>query len=310
MKIHYGIDSKKTDVTQICINKLKRNNMIYIPYNDNARVYHFSDPVPNKKKNIYIELNEKNYKFSDNYSIEINLSNLSVLSIDVNKKLEDIHNNITIKYGNIKGELPEQKMAIANIDKNRKVLEIGGNIGRNSLVISNLLENDKNLVVLETDADICKQLEENRNNNKANFFIENSALSISKLIQKGWNTIPSEKLLKGYKWVKVITYEEITKKYNLDFDTLVLDCEGAFYYILNDFPKILDNVNLIIIENDYGSTDNKITKIKRKLKITKGVHKHKQYVDNKLLENNFFRSYVEAGGQGSCKKCFYEVWRK
>ena len=30
------------------------------------------------------------------------------------------------------------------------------------------------------------------------------------------------------------------------FDTLILDCEGAFYNILKDMPEILDNINLII----------------------------------------------------------------
>jgi len=31
----------------------------------------------------------------------------------------------------------------------------------------------------------------------------------------------------GYKWVNTITLDEVKKKYNIDFDTLVLDCEGC-----------------------------------------------------------------------------------
>ncbi len=79
---------------------------------------------------------------------------------------------------------------------------------------------------------------------------------------------------------------------NNDFDTLVLDCEGAFYYILMDMPEILNNINLIIMENDYWD-------------ITQ-----KHYIDNILFKNNFYRDYVESGGWGPCYNNFYEVWKK
>ena len=39
----------------------------------------------------------------------------------------------------------------------------------------------------------------------------------------------SDELLPGYKPVNTITLEELNNKYNIEFDTLVLDCEGAFY---------------------------------------------------------------------------------
>jgi len=104
------------------------------------------------------------------------------------------------------------------------------------------------LVTLESNADIARQLIENRNLNNLNFHIENSALSSRKLIQRGWDTIPSDILQEGFQWVNTLTFNEIQTKYNITFDTLVLDCEGAFYYILLDTPEILDNVNLIIME--------------------------------------------------------------
>ena len=67
-----------------------------------------------------------------------------------------------------------------------KVLEIGGNIGRNTLVIASIL-NSSNLVTLECNLESCNQLNENKNLNKFSFFIENSALSAKKLIQIGAN---------------------------------------------------------------------------------------------------------------------------
>jgi hypothetical protein len=53
------------------------------------------------------------------------------------------------------------------------------------------------------------------------------------------------------------TLPELKEKYPINFDTLVLDCEGAFYYILMDYPEILHGINLIIMENDYHSIDHK-----------------------------------------------------
>ena len=59
-----------------------------------------------------------------------------------------------------------------------------------------------------------------------------------------------------------------------------------------DMPEILDNVNLIIMENDYFNIN------------------HKIYIDQILKENNFYRDYVEGNGWGPCTDYFFEVWKK
>jgi hypothetical protein len=81
-------------------------------------------------------------------------------------------------------------------------------------------------------------------------------------------------------------------KYNIEFDTLVLDCEGAFYYILMDMPEILDTITLIIVENDYDE-----------------LYK-KDYVDTVLKNNNFYVDYFRAGGGRVCSDNFFEVWKR
>lgn len=211
--------------------------------------------------------------------------------------INEIHSKLQIKHGSFKEELPEQQMSVKYLKGDEKVLEIGGNIGRNSLIISQILNNPENLVVLESDENISKQLTENRDLNNFKFHIETSALSKRKLIQQNWDTKPSEILENGYKWVNIINYEELINKYSINFDTLVLDCEGAFYYILIDMPEILDNIKLIIMENDY---DNLLKK---------------QYIDDILKKHNFKRDYVMSGkGVGAewspCCDNFFEVWNK
>jgi FkbM family methyltransferase len=207
----------------------------------------------------------------------------------INTKLLDLQSKLHLNHGSFNEELPEQKMVIRYLTGNEKVLEIGANIGRNSLIIGSLCNN---FVTLESDTGIANQVYENRDLNNLQFNIESSALSKRKLIQRGWDTIPSDEILPGFHPVNTITLEQLYLKYNINFDTLVLDCEGAFYYILIDMPEILDNVNLIIMENDYWDFSKK------------------QYVDQILKNNNFYRDYVESGGWGPCENCFFEVWKK
>jgi FkbM family methyltransferase len=213
---------------------------------------------------------------------------------NVENTLKKIQNKLKLDYGNFDMEVPEQIMAVKYIKGNEKVLEIGGNIGRNTMVIGYILNqnNNNNLVSLESDTDISKQLIHNKELNNLDFYIENAALSKRPLIQKEWNTIVSDEVLEGYKKVNTITYEELKNKYNIDFDTLVLDCEGAFYYILMDMPEILNNVNLIIMENDYHDIA------------------HKKYIDNILKQNNFEIDYQAEGGWGPCANYFFQVWIK
>ena len=213
-------------------------------------------------------------------------------NIIINEKIQNLHSKLIIKHGTFNDELPEQKMVVRYLTGNEKVLEIGGNIGRNSLIIASILKDDTNFVTLECDKNIATQLKENRDLNNFKFHIENSALSKRNLIQKGWDTIPSDTLQEGYARVNTITLNELKSKYRIEFDTLVLDCEGAFYYILIDMPELLNDIKLIIMENDYRDISKK------------------KYVDEVLIKNNFHVDYQESGGWGACFNNFFEVWKK
>jgi FkbM family methyltransferase len=294
IQILYGIKDNRNDVTDICLNQLNYNNIITIPCNDHTRAKFFTDHIHGIQKKIFIIINETETEYDATHIVKINMNNFTIVATndgDINKKIQNIHTKLKIKYGSFNDELPEQKMAVRYLTGTEKVLEIGGNIGRNSLVIASIIDNS-NLVTLESDTNIAKQLEENRNLNNYTFHIENSALSKRKLIQKDWDTMPSDSLKEGYKWVNTISFDELTRKYNIEFDTLVLDCEGAFYYILMDMPEILTNIKTIIMENDYHNIS------------------YKNYVDSVLKGRNFYVDYQQAGGWGCCRDNFFEVWKK
>jgi len=294
LNVLYGIEGHLRDVTDICLTKLNNNNIITIPAGDHARASLFGDHLEGICKKIFVIVNGTYTEFNENYSFKINITDYSVSinkNIDIRDKINAIHSKLQIKYGSLDDEFPEQKMVASYLTGNEKVLEIGGNIGRNSLVIASIV-NNATFVTLECDTNIAKQLEENRDINNFTFQVEKSALSKRKLIQKDWDTKPSEVLEYGYSWVNTLTFDELKDKYNIAFDTLVLDCEGAFYYILMDMPEILNGVNLIIMENDYHDIS------------------HKNFVDETLIKNNFYNDYIEAGGWGCCYPNFFEVWKR
>jgi FkbM family methyltransferase len=300
MKITYGISSLNTDVTEFCLTKMKKGHYIIIPSNDNVRCNYFGDPLVGTLKSIFITVDgvTTEYDYSKKIFLDLNTNQVldpvpeAVRLLDVDERLADIHKKLVLLHGSFRDEFPEQRMAVQYIHPTSKVLEIGGNIGRNSLIIASLLKNQLDMVVLETDPGIAYQLRQNRDQNRLDFHIENSALSKRKLIQKGWDTMVSDELLPGYIPVSIISYDELVKKYKIAFDTLVLDCEGAFYYIVQDMPEVLNGIQTIIMENDYHNID------------------HKNEVDRILRSHRFEVDYQEAGGWGPCESRFFEVWKR
>jgi FkbM family methyltransferase len=305
LQIRYGITDLNIDVTDICHSKLKKFNYIYIPKGDHNRAQYFTDPLINILKSVFIynnkqiirEITDQEELFIDIITNELytempdKFKELYLIPI---LKLKQIHSQLKLDFGTFDDEFPEQLMAVRYLTGKEKVLEIGGNIGRNSLVIAYILNmnNNNNFVSLESDSDIANQLTYNRNQNNLDFKIESSALSNRNLIQSGWTTMVSDIVLPSYKKVNTINYNDFKEKYNINFDTLVVDCEGALYYILMDMPQILDNIKLIIMENDYNDIN------------------HKNYIDEILKERDFKLDYVESGGWGPCFNNFFEVWKK
>ena len=303
MKILYGIENNNIDVTKICFSKLVYENNIIIPPKDGNRAQLFTDPLDGILKKIFISTDNYLSEYDEDKMIKINIINKTIEVFDDNtieKNIDSIHSKLKFNHGSLKDEYPEQSMAIRYLTGHEKVLEIGGNIGRNSLLIGYILgmKNNNNMVVLEPDEDIAKKLYENRDLNNFNFNIEVSALSKRKLIKKkgDWRSVVSDKVLENHTNLNTITLDDLNAKYNIEFDTLVLDCEGAFYYILMDMPEILNNINLIIMENDFCTME------------------HKNYVDQILKKNKFFVHYSESliapwGWQPGYDN-FYEVWMK
>jgi FkbM family methyltransferase len=293
MNFYYGIENNYLDITEkvksSCINS---NNILVLPADDGHRAAIFTDPLVGIPKHVMMKDEQGNVTiYPGNQPVCSRIDN----GRNVIDELGAVHSKLKCMFGSVLEEYTEQLMARIFVNPNDTVLEIGGNIGRNSLNLATIVDNSK-LVVLETDPNISRQLIQNRDLNGFTFHVEDSALSYRKLVQRGWDTYPRESVdpnaLSAYTEVKTITFEELEAKYNVKFDTIVADCEGALYYIFMDNPHVLDNVKLIVMENDYHDIN------------------HKTFVDGILKAKGFSRSFVQAGGWGCCYNVFYETWEK
>lgn len=313
LRVEYGIPNAYTDVTRRALiyhylmNK-RTPSILYLPASDEERTCIFQDPLEGVLKEIRIHYNGMIQRFQIGSPIQLDITErveevnkiIRTLfeSMEADTKLNYLHRWIQLSYGTMKDELIEQYMACMFITPDDVVLEIGSNIGRNSLVISCLLSQPDHLVTLETDPISCKQLLYNSIQNRILFHIENAALFKESpnrlLLQKNesWDTIVSDRTLDGYTQVRTITWENLLIKYNKTFTTLVADCEGALYYILQDFPTILDTFTTLIMENDYHEES------------------HKREVDRILLAQGFRCVYRKSGGWGPCMDRFYETWKR
>jgi FkbM family methyltransferase len=210
------------------------------------------------------------------------------------EKLNLLHESLKLNHGSFKDEYPEQLMSMMYIQPEDIVLELGANIGRNSLIISSLLNNSEQLLSFETNTNDSIKLNENKNLNNFNFLIENCAISKVQLFQKDWTTKPIEEIndIKNWVSIKTMNWQEVQDKYNKKFDVLIADCEGALYYILKDEPLFLETFKTIIIENDFFDFN------------------HKTFVDEEFKKFNFKKVYNQTGGWEPCANFFYEVWKK
>lgn len=308
-------DNLLLNVTYLCLKFLCVDNVIFIPGSDDIRANIFGDPNWGFYKSVFIcDQDNKILETADageelyidcvnnivyKNNVPENIKNVVNKIVYPEDKLRALQNELVLKHGYFHEEYPEQLMATSFLKGNENVLEIGANVGRNSLIIGQILRKygNKNLVCLETDINSFEKLKENRDVNGLEFYIENSALSKKPLIQNGWDTIQSNIIKEGWTPVNTITFNEICEKYKIQFDTIVADCEGALLPILLDMPEVLTNIKLIITENDYKTA------------------KQKACLDYILEYNGFHVVYSRPLGmvcylELGCKDNFYEVWEK
>lgn len=333
LQVFYGRGQTFADVTAHAFRHCFDGERIYIPSGDTGCLF-FPDPLYGYAKTIVAIRTEdgkttcQQFYSSEEVRIPASIEDERRAGVDrqitpgysrrimrppaeisSDERIQFYHSQLTCFGGDITHEWREQSMVVNFMNPDAKVLEIGANIGRNTLMISCVLNDERNLVSLECNPFFIELLRNNRFANGFHFHIEPSALSYRRLIQsqqyrqygseaEAWETIPSEELPDGYDWISTITFEQLTAKYQLEFDTLVADCEGALYYILQDNPNIVENMQTVILESDYRIAGQKeaVEKIFARFGLEK-VHAEALYPNLTALPQE-------------CADSFWEVWMR
>jgi len=309
IRFFYGAGKNFIDVTADVLRKCLYEDYVYIPAGDTGATI-FIDPLPGIAKGIFVVREDEDLRTAQHYGpdepIVVSLATdrqgvrPAPPTMTPQEKVDFYHAQLDFVGGDLNWELIEQINVAEFLGPDAKVLELGSGCGTNTMMISCILNDESNFVTLECNVNGAEVVRRNRDANNFRFKIEPAAMSYRKLMYNSqlMLTIPGEELQDGYEWINTITFEEITAKYGIEFDTLVADCEGALYYILQDNERLLENITTVILESDYRSADQKyaVEEIFGKYRL------------RKVKAWNLERGGVDLPQE--CRDSFWEVWKR
>lgn len=152
------------------------------------------------------------------------------------------------KLNSLFWERPEQYFITKYVKPTDCVIEFGGRYGVSSYCIQNKLKNKKSHLIVEPDKSVITVLNKNIKNNLMKCEVFNGIISKNNKCfkQDGLGSFTYDCKNSDIKYKSLYDIELCGY-----FNTMVVDCEGCFIDIFNDFKNyILQNVTTIIIEND------------------------------------------------------------
>lgn len=149
-------------------------------------------------------------------------------------------------------ERPERTLARRFIPRDACVLELGACFGVVSAVINRCLDEPTWHVAVEPSPNVLPVLQRNRDRNGCRFIIEQalvSARSDGEFFLDDCPTMSSahKKSVRRVR-VPVVTVDELERKHDLRFDTLMLDIQGGEHEFLHDNEALLRRCRCIVLE--------------------------------------------------------------
>jgi len=177
--------------------------------------------------------------------------------------------NLNTKFNSFileKYEVNEKELIEKYLNKNDIVLELGGCMGVVSLLINNILNKKEGHIVIEIDSNKFEYLQLNRKLNNGKFKILNGALSNnSNLYYKESHNFWGGKMVehKTSKPIKTYNLSDLEHKFNLKFNTLVMDIEGGEVEVIEElnlirFDKLLFEIHFAREKNQYKTIEKKL----------------------------------------------------
>lgn len=147
-------------------------------------------------------------------------------------------------------ERDEQNLVRSHLPKDASVLELGARYGTVSCLISSILDDPTKHVAVEPDVMVLPALVHNKFTHKGRFHIVVGAVSRRPVAFNftcgyGNHTFPHD-----VPTVESYTLEEIEKRYDVQFNCLVADCEGFLEQFFKENPTFPSRINTVIFESD------------------------------------------------------------
>jgi len=139
-----------------------------------------------------------------------------------------------------------------HLDPLSKVLELGACLGYVSCLTNRRLKDNTQHVVVEANPKLMPWIERNKEQNGCGFHLENVIISkygdndfyVHDLIVGGSSKRATEQKIK----VKGVDFEHLIGKYDIEFDTLIMDIEGGELELLRNFGDDIRKFEQIFIE--------------------------------------------------------------
>ena len=147
-------------------------------------------------------------------------------------------------------EVEEQLALQKYLKKTDFILQLGGNIGLSCIMADRILNNNKNICV-EPHPKVIPILEKNKEFTKSKFSIIKGAITKKKNLKikdTDVNFLASTVQKEGNYSIQSIDLKTIP---NIDkVNVLFADCEGCLCDFLEEYPKFIEQIRLVIFEQD------------------------------------------------------------
>ncbi len=140
----------------------------------------------------------------------------------------------------------EQELCKRHIKKDDVVLELGARYGTLSCLVNRMIDDKKNHYVVEPDSKVWSALEDNMKINNCDFNIIKGVIGKEKYKLDGHGYAMRTTTDSSYGTSQIDNYDIP----DVEFNTLIADCEGYMEIFYNENKNFFNNINKIIMECD------------------------------------------------------------
>ena len=140
----------------------------------------------------------------------------------------------------------EQGLCKRHIKKDDVVLELGARYGTLSCLVNRMIDDKKNHYVVEPDSKVWSALEDNRKINNCDFNIIKGVIGKEKYKLEGRGYAMRTTTDSSYGISQIDNYDIP----DVEFNTLIADCEGYMEVFYNENKNFFKNISKIIMECD------------------------------------------------------------